>query len=166
MALFKRTDPTLFEGLSAALGRDADVLAHGVGDGVIVAGTREAFAVRRDGAWQVWPWERVSGGGWKADSGQFRWRDVDGGKHEVKLAEANLLPGLFRERVEASTVVQSLIDAPRRGEVQIVGRRSLDKAQNVTWYAVASGGADLSDAQTAALVVAETDRLKAEYFAG
>lgn len=164
MALFKRTSRTDFTGLEEALGRPAEVLAHGTGDGVVVVGTREVLAVRRDGAWAVWPWERVSGGGWRAETGSFRWKTVDGETHEATLKEANLLPQLFRERIEASTVVQSLIDAPRQGQVQIIGRRSLGKNPSVDWYAVPSGGADLSDPATSAAVIEETDRLSAEYF--
>ncbi|NHB83786.1 hypothetical protein G7085_01225 [Tessaracoccus sp. HDW20] len=165
MALFKRTDPVLFAGLDEELGGRADVLAHATGeDGVVVAGTREAFAVGTHGSWEVWPWERVGGGSWKAEQGRFRWKTVDGVQHEVALSDPQHLPQLFRERVEASTVVQVLIDAPVRGEVQIVGRRSLGRHMTMSWYAVASGGADLSDPATSAAVVAETDRLKSEYF--
>lgn len=166
MALFKRTriDPSLNEGLDAALGGRAEVLAQATGEGVVLVGTREALALRRDGQWQVWPWEDVSGGGWKSETGTFRWKSIEGEKFSAQLAEPNQLPGLFRERVEASTVVQCLIDSPVRGEVQIICRRALGPDPRLRWYAVPSGGADLADPATAAAVVAETDRLKEEYF--
>lgn len=164
MALFKRTDPTLFAGLGEALQHRPEVLAHGVGDGVVLAGTREALAVREYGVWRVWPWEVVSGGSWKQETGRFRWKGIDGERHEVSLTDPGMLPALFRERVEASTVVQVLLEAPVRGEVQLVARCSLGTGTDVQWYAIASGGADLEDPQTRAMVVEETDRLKAEYF--
>lgn len=163
MALFRRKG-THFDGLADALGQPAEVLAHGTGDGVVVAGTREALAVLSEGVWRVWPWERVSGGAWSSETAQFRWKTVDGESHALTLTEANRLPQLFRERIEASTVIQSLIDAPVRGQVQIIGRRSLGKQTSVNWYAVPSGGADLDDPTTREAVVAETDRLSAEYF--
>lgn len=164
MALFKRTDPTLFAGLEEALGRRPEVLAHGTGDDAVLAGTREALALRRAGEWSVWPWERVGGGSWKAETGLFRWKDIEGNKFEASLMEEGRLPALFRERIEASTVVQVVLDAPTRGEVQIVARRGLGKEASLEWYAVPSGGADLDDPATRAAVVAETDRLIREYF--
>lgn len=164
MAPFKRTDPALFVGLAEAVGNRPKVLAHGVGEDVVLAGTREALALREAGQWEVWPWEQVSGGSWKEETGTFRWKGIDGSRHEVALTDAGMLPALFRERVEASTVVQVLLDAPRRGEVQLVARRSLGRDPRIAWYAIASGGADLEDPETRAMVVEETDRLKAEYF--
>lgn len=164
MALFRNTGPALFPGLDEMLGGRADVLAHGTGEGIVAAGTREVFAVATDGEWQVWPWEQISGGSWKADKGRFVWKTMDGETLEIALDESNRLPQLFKERVEASTVVQALIDAPARGEVQIIARRSLGKVPSVHWYAVASGGADLGDPETREIVVAETDRLAEEYF--
>lgn len=125
MALFRNTDGALFAGLGDELGRKAEVLAHAVGEGVVAAGTREVFAVATDGQWRVWPWEQISGGSWKADTSRFVWKTMEGEKLEVTLEQANRLPQLFRERVEASTVVQALIDAPGRGEVQLIARRSL-----------------------------------------
>lgn len=164
MAIFKRTDPALFAGLDEALGSRPEVLAHGTGDDVVLAGTREALVLGQDGTWTVWPWEQVGGGSWKGESQTFRWKTVDGERHDVKLTEPGQLPALFRERIEASTVVQVVLDAPRRGEVQIVARRGLGADDSVQWYAVPSGGADLNDPETREAVVAETDRLISEYF--
>ena len=45
-----------------------------------------------------------------------------------------------------------------------VGRRGLGADETVRFYAVPSGGADLLDDATRAVIVAETDRLRAEYF--
>ena len=79
------------------------------------------------------------------------------------VGDPGRLPELFQERVQASTVVQSVVDGTR-GQVQIVGRRSLGEESALHWYAVPSGGADLEDPATRDAVVAETDRLAAEYF--
>lgn len=88
---------------------------------------------------------------------------VDGDQHEVELTDANRLPELFRERVEASTVVQGYVDVAG-GQVQIIGRRSLSAELTVHWYAVPGRGVDMSDPAIREAVVEETDRLKAEYF--
>ncbi|MBB1484749.1 hypothetical protein H5392_12880 [Tessaracoccus sp. MC1865] len=165
MAFFKRPTRVDFSGLAAVLGRQPHVLAHGIGDGdVVLAITREELALRREGQWQVWRWELVAGGSWNGESGTFTWRTMDGERFEAALTEENRVPEAFRERVLASTLVQSVVDARPRGQVQVVGRRSLSADPQTHWYAVPSGGADLNDPVTREAVVAETDRLRTEYF--
>lgn len=163
MELFNRLEPTVVEELRQVLGHRPDVLAHGAGTGVMLIGTRSALARRVGDSWRVWGWEEIGSGSWSAESGTFRWRTVGGERFEAVLSDAGRLPELFQERIQASTVVQSVVDGPR-GQVQIVGRRSLGPHPSMHWYAVASDGADLEDPATRELVVAETDRLKTEYF--
>lgn len=165
MAFFKRPAPADTTGLDELLGAKPQLLAHGVGDDDLLLGvTREELVLRRDGQWQVWRWEKVAGGSWDAESGTFRWRTMEGERHEARLNEENRVPEAFRERVLASTLVQSQVDAQPRGVVQVIGRRDLSPDPSTHWYAVPSGGADLNDPQTRAAVVAETDRLRTEYF--
>ncbi len=164
MELFNRLDPDVLEELGRAIGHRPDVLAHGIGEGVILVGTRPALARRVDGTWHVWGWEEVGSGSWNGESNTFVWRTVDGEHFEAELTDPGRLPELFQERVQASTVVQSVVAGAPRGQVQIVGRRSLGRHSSMHWYAVPSGGADLADPLTRSAVVAETDRLKAEYF--
>lgn len=165
MAIFKRPTRVDFSDLEAQLGTRAQVLAHGVGDdGVVLAVGREALALRRDSQWHVWHWERVAGGSWNADTGTFTWRTMDNERFEARLTEENRVPEAFRERVLASTLVTSVVDASPRGQVQIIGRRDLSNQPQQHWYAVPSGGADLGDPHTREVVVAETDRLRTEYF--
>ena len=163
MELFNRLDPVIHEGLNRALGHRADVLAHGAGEGVVLVGTRSALARLIGDTWRVWGWEEIGSGSWVGEANTFRWRTVEGERFEARLSDPGRLPELFQERVQASTVVQSIVDGSR-GQVQIVGRRSLGEDSRLHWYAVPSGGADLEDPATRAAVVAETDRLAAEYF--
>lgn len=163
MELFNRLDPVILEGLNEALGHRADVLAHGMGEGVVLVGTRAHLARRVGDTWRVWGWEEVGSGSWIGEADMFRWRTVEGERFEAQLTDPGRLPELFQERVQASTVVQSVVDGTR-GQVQIVGRRSLGESPKLHWYAVPSGGADLEDPATRAAVVAETDRLATEYF--
>lgn len=165
MAFFTRPIRVDFGGLEAHLGRKPGVLAHGVGDNaVVLAVTREELALQRDGQWSVWRWEEVAGGSWNAETATFQWRTMDGERHEAQLSEENRVPESFRERVLASTLVQTVVDASPRGVVQVIGRRDLSPQPETHWYAVPSGGADLNDPRTRAAVVAETDRLRSEYF--
>ena len=162
MAWFSRPDRSLFAGLDDAVGHRADVLAHAVGDGVLLVATRQELALKRGETWTVWPWAEVGGGAWKAEAQRFRFRTIDNQQHEISLTEVNRLPEVFRERVNASMVVSTVLDVAR-GQVQIVARRGLGADSALHWYAIPSGGADLGDEATRAIVVAETDRLKSEY---
>ena len=162
MAWFSRPDRSLFVGLDDVVGHPVDVLAYGAGDGVLLAATREELALCRGETWTVWPWAEIGGGSWKAESQRFRWRTIDNQQHEVALTEVNRLPEVFRERVNTSMVVSSVLDV-ERGQVQIVARRGLGRDSTLRWYATPSGGADLGHEPTRLAVVAETDRLRAEY---
>ncbi|MFT3889843.1 MAG: hypothetical protein QM713_16990 [Arachnia sp.] len=162
MAWFSRPDRTLFDGLDDAVGHRADVLTHGTGDGVLLVATREELALKRGDQWRAWRWEEIGGGSWKAESQRFRWRTVDNQQHEAALTDPSRLPEVFRERVDSSMVVRTVLDLGR-GQVQIVARRGLGSDGSLHWYAIPSGGADLADEPTRRAVVAETDRLKAEY---
>lgn len=163
MELFNRLDPVILRGLTEALGHRADVLAHGRGEGVVLIGTRAHLARLVGETWRVWGWEEVSSGSWVAEAETLRWGTADGERFEAHLTDPGRLPELVQERVQASTVVQSMVEGTK-GQVQIVGRRGLGENPKVHWYAVPSGGADLDDPATREMVVAETDRLNAEYF--
>lgn len=150
--------------LATALGPRAKILAQGRdADGQpVVVGTVDKVAVKRDGEWVAMGWHEVERGSWRAEKGIFRWTDMHGEAYEASLERPGQLPMLFQERVQASTVgsVQHHLDP---GEVRIIVRRSLGTDEQLQFFAVPSGGARLTDPMTAALVVEETDRLKAEY---
>ncbi len=138
------------------------MLAHGSGDDASLLATRELLALRLQGLWHTFGWDEIANGSWNTDASTFSWTTTSGEEFKVHLDEVGQLPELFKERVQASTVVTLSHDLVR-GRVQIIGRRKLDGGDEITWYAVAGGGADLADEGVAALVVAETDRLKTEY---
>ncbi|RMB59974.1 hypothetical protein [Tessaracoccus antarcticus] len=163
MAFFAtRPDKSLVRELASHTGRGVDVIAHGSGPDASLLATRELLALRLLGEWRIFGWEEVTTGSWRAESLTFSWKTTTGEDFPVRLDDVGRLPELFQERVQASTVVTVSHDLAR-GRVQLIGRRKLDGSDEIRWYAVAGGGADLSDAPVAALVVAETDRLKAEY---
>lgn len=149
--------------LKAVLAPGSAVLATGLGpDGPLIAGTATQLAARTDDRWVVMGWHEVERGAWRATTQRFQWTDLHGRSYEVELTDPGRMPMLFRERVQASTLYTVQYDLPV-GEVRIVLRRALDASADVRCFAVPSGGADLADPQTAALVVAETDRIRAEY---
>ncbi len=163
MALFgRRFDKTLEHELQSHLSRRISVLAQGTGPRASLLATKELLALRELGQWQTFGWEQIAHGAWREDDSTFVWKTTSGQDFTVHLDDAGRVPELFRERVQSSMVATITHDLPR-GRVQIIGRRSLDGSDEMTWYAVAGGGADLTDETVAALIVSETDRLKAEY---
>lgn len=163
MAIFgKRQDKTLEHELEAHLSRRVDVLTQGTGPEASLLATREFLALREQGQWRTFGWEQIATGAWQEEASRFIWTTTSGEDFTIHLDDAGRLPELFRERVQSSMVASISHDLPK-GRVQIIGRRSLDGNDELTWYAVAGGGADLGDDAVAALVVSETDRMKAEY---
>lgn len=163
MAIFgKRPDKALERELQTHLSRRVDVLTQGTGPEASLLATKELLALRELGEWRIFGWEHIANGAWRAEDSRFVWTTTSGEDFNIHLDDAGRLPELFRERVQSSMVATISHDLPK-GRVQIIGRRSLDGNDDLTWYAVAGGGADLGDEAVAALVVSETDRLKAEY---
>lgn len=154
--------PEVMRELSEHLSTKPDVMTVGTGSGLLVVATPTTLAMRREGQWLKWGWEQVASGMWREETSSFKWTTTDGGVHEAQLEEVGRLPEVFRERVQASTLLTESHDL-NRGRIQIIARRSLDGSNKTSWYAVAGGGARLSDPDTAALVVERTDALKAEY---
>lgn len=150
--------------LAAALGGKPGVLAEAVGaDGVALVGTKAALAHRVDGSWRVFGWDEVERGSWRGETRTFRWWTTrDGAAYEAVLEDEGRLPELFRERVQAATVATFHYGLDP-GELRIVVRRTLDGSDEMKFFALATGGARLQDPETRAFVVAETDRIKAEY---
>ena len=155
-------DKSLVAELAALVGHRVDVLAWGEGAEATILATRTLLALRSRGEWHTWGWEEIASGAWRADSSAFRWTTTAGEKLEVALDDVGRLPELFQERVQASTVASETHELTK-GRVQIVGRRTLDGADAIKWYATASAGASLADPATAAFVVDRTDQLADEY---
>lgn len=162
MRFFTRPDRSLSAELSASLGGRCDVLAHGEGEATVLAGTRDHLALRSDGVWRAWPWESVAKGSWRAEERAFNWSTMAGEEFDVVLEDAGRLPELFRERVQASTVVEETFDVPG-GSVRLVGRRSPHGDGALKVYAVPRGFVSLDDDAVRELVVAQSDRLQADY---
>ncbi|MDO5084193.1 hypothetical protein EII34_11890 [Arachnia propionica] len=148
--------------LAARLGEEPRLLAWARGEhDQWVAASRREFAHLRDGAWQVWPWEKILGGGWRKDPGVLHWYTAEG-QWECPITRPGELPAVFRERVQASTVMSASHDVPG-GSVTLTARRAPGTDDPVEWLASASGEVELTDPSIAALVVTETDRLRTEY---
>ncbi len=80
-------------------------------DGAVLAGTRDAFYVVRDGETRRVPWEQVEAANWDRDTDTFRLSEVgswgeERPVHTATLTDPGRLLELVRERVTASVVLQ------------------------------------------------------------
>ncbi|MFT3970098.1 MAG: hypothetical protein QM695_07425 [Micropruina sp.] len=154
-----------FRSLAAATGRRIRVLAwaHGV-DGPVV-GLADRLAMRDADGWSFVPWHEITSGGWDSADGRLRWRLTDGADGAVLLRDPGSLPDLFRERVDASIVVQERFDLSRGRVAMIVARRPLDDGHSPLLWTVTRHGGGFDTAQIDQ-ADAELARLRAEYDIG
>ncbi len=151
--------------------------ARGPVDAVVAL--RDALALRHPDAgstdagsaadpWRVLQWPEVRSGAWDGGTGLLSVTTLDGSTQRLQLSEPGRLPGVFHERVQSTILVEERIPVPG-GEVLVSGRRQPAGAgttaaeQHVVWHAVAIGRADLTDPGVSRLVIAATERLRADY---
>ena len=151
-----------FRSLTEAVGRRVRVLAWARGADGPVVGLADRLAVRGPDAWRFIGWHEVASGGWDAETGRLRWRLIDGVRDDLVLAGPGSLPELFRERVEASIVVQERLELARGRAAMIVARRRLDDGRAPLQWTVTRHGGSFDSAQ-AGQADAELARLRAEY---
>ncbi|MGA4507144.1 hypothetical protein ACQB6R_05445 [Propionibacteriaceae bacterium G1746] len=147
------------------------VLAVGAGpDGVVVVATQECLAIHRphptadQQRWEFVGWHLISRGGWDRETGRLRWTFVDQSSGSVVLTEAGSVPPVFRDRVQASIVVEQVFPAPGGGHVVIAGRRQLaNQTSGLVWQVTTMGAARLSNPDVAEYVTLKTAQLKSDY---
>lgn len=167
MKFFARSGlPTEFhDRLEAHLGRPRPrVLAWArTASGAVVALPDRLVVLDADGATEL-GWHDVLSGGWD-DAGQtMNWTQMStGAQSVVPLLEPGSFPEVFKERVEATFLVQQVVQ-PRPGKaVTISARRNLgDEGERVLWTAHPARGVRM-DAETLAATEVELARLRAEY---
>lgn len=135
-------------------------------DGVVLAGTRDAFYVGTEPVVRV-PWERVEGADWDRDEAAFRLSLVGAWgeekiTHSFGLTEPGRLLELVRERVTASIVLQRHVALAGRRGVRVIGRRPPRGTGEIEWFFEYDEGVDPADpaireASTSALAAARAD---------
>lgn len=136
-------------------------------DGTVLAGTRDAFYVRREGQTRRVPWEQVEAAGWDRDTDTFRLSEVgswgeERAVHTAVLADPGRLLELVHERVTASIVLQRHVAVERRRGLRVIARRAPSGAGGVHWVYEYDEGVDPDDpavraAAREALEVAQRD---------
>ncbi|UUZ58565.1 hypothetical protein [Nocardioides sp. B-3] len=135
-------------------------------DGIVLAGTRDAFYVGSAPAQRV-PRERVEAADWDRDEAVFRLSLVgewgaEKVTHSFGLTEPGRFLELVRERVMASIVLQRHMPLAGRRGVRVIGRRPPRGSGGITWFFEYDEGVDPRDpavreASTRALAAARAD---------
>lgn len=147
--------------------REKVLAAATAADGSVLAGTRDAFYVAREGeATRRVPWEQVEAADWDRDTDTFRLSEVGSwGEqrpvHVAVLDEPGRLLELVRERVTASVVLQRHVSLGRRRGLRVIARRA-PAGGEVQWVYEYDEGVDPDDpsvreAARAALAEARRD---------
>lgn len=104
----------------------------------------DALAHEVDGQWRFTPWHQIEQGGWNDQNSELRWELVDGRRGSVLFDEPRRVPEVFRERVQASIVVQKHIpiDGTREGGVVSARRDLADRDAPLQWRIRRGRGTD------------------------
>ena len=124
-------------------------------DGAVLAGTRDAFYVVRDGETRRVPWEQVEAANWDRDTDTFRLSEVGSWGEERPVHTATLTdPGRLlervRERVTASVVLQRHVTLGRSRSLRVIARRAPSGAGGVQWVYEYDEGVDPDDPEVRA----------------
>lgn len=149
-------------GLRAHTGGRPRVLAWAPAESGAVVALPERLAVLDGDGWTSIGWHEVLRGGWDADASALHWTGPDGGR-SVPLADPGRLPEVFRERVEATILVQRSVDLARGRFVIVSARRDPWGEAPVAWALHPGPGVRLEDPDTAEQAAAALERLRAEY---
>ncbi len=136
MGLFRRggLPPDVYTALEPLVGGKPNVLAWadtGIGYAVALA-DRLVWSVA--GGWGQVAWQDIEHGGWNGEDNELHWTTTDGENRTLRLTDPGALPGIFRERVEATILFRRTFvpdGTPR--QVTITARRGLGPNATITW---------------------------------
>ncbi len=119
-------------------------------DGTVLAGTRDAFYVVRDGETRRVAWEQVEAAGWDRDTDTFRLSEVgtwgeQRPVHTATLDEPGRLLELVHERVTASVVLQRHVAVTGRRGLRVIARRAPAGTGTIQWVYEYDEGIDPED---------------------
>lgn len=95
----------------------------------------DVLALQDQGEWRFTPWHRIEQGGWNDQNSELRWELVDGRRGNALFDEPGRIPEVFRERVQASIVVQKQIpiEGTREGGIVSARRNLADRDAPLEW---------------------------------
>jgi hypothetical protein len=91
-------------------------------DGYAVA-LVDRLALGSSEAWQAVAWHDIVRGAWHPQTQSLSWSDGQGQSHQLTLTDPGDLPQVFRERVDATFVVEERVGPRASGAVVTAQRR-------------------------------------------
>lgn len=158
-----RLDARLADSLNQHIGRRVRPLAVGTGPDVAAAGLHDRLCLHVEGAWVDVRWHDIARGGWDAEASALHWVAFDGTEHHLALDIPGRVPDLFRERVEATILLQRLVDVGGRATLVVSARRDLADAEAKAIWTISGNPRILADPNAVAVANVELERLRTEY---
>lgn len=138
-------------------------MAVGSGPDGVAVGLKDRLCVSTGDGWtEVW-WHAIAQGGWDTDASELHWIDLDGVEHRITLDSPGRIPEFFRERVEATIVIQHLVNVGDGRVLVVSARRNLASPDDAATWAISGKPWVLADTDAVARANAELVRLRAEY---
>lgn len=164
MPLFSRNEPASLSDYRRVQPHPGHLLAWASGPRVELLAFTDHLAVQRGQQWQRIGWHEVRTGGWKSESDELHWRLLDGSTERLALTEPGRVPEVFRERVNASIVLDETFPVPSGGAVLVSARRDLGNPEpRLLWSATSVQGARMSDPEVSDLATRALGLLRADY---
>lgn len=138
-------------------------MAVGSGPDGVAVGLKDRLCVLVGAEWTDVGWHAIAQGGWDADSSVLHWIDLDGAEHRLLLESPGRIPELFRERVEATIVIQHLVNVGAGRVLVVSARRNLAAPDDAATWAVSGKPWVLADSDAVAQANADLVKLRAEY---
>ncbi|NLT30797.1 MAG: hypothetical protein GXX86_10125 [Propionibacterium sp.] len=116
--------------------------AHGYDtDEVWLIGLIDRLLVGRPGSWDEVGWHRIARGSWDRETDVLRWTGYDRSRHRITLDDAGDFPELFRERINASIVLQHAVTVPDDpGDGLVIAARRRLTGGEVEWHLTLARG--------------------------
>lgn len=166
MALFSRTtNPAVDDYRTHGNGPRRKPMATATGPRVDPLAYDDHLAIRfADQPWRRIGWRQVRQGGWRYEAAEMHWRLIDGTVERFQLADEGRFPEVFRERVQASIVVEAQYESPTGGAVLVSARRDLGAHDApLIWSAIPVQGAKADDPVVRDLAAKALAQLRADY---
>ncbi|MGJ3507109.1 hypothetical protein [Enemella sp. A6] len=116
--------------------------AHGFdSDEVWLIGLIDRMLVGGPGRWEEIGWHRIARGSWDRETDQMRWTSYDRTRRRITLDDAGDFPEFFRERINASIVLQHAAKVPGDpGDGLVIAARRPLTGGEVEWHVTLGRG--------------------------
>lgn len=124
----------------------------------------DVLAEEDTGQWRLAGWHTIEQGGWNDQNRELRWEETSGRRGSIIMDDPQRVPEVFRERVQASIVVQKhiQIEGTREGGVVSARRDLAHPDQPLSWRTWRGRGTP-DDDHTRAILEAAMAELKADF---